>query len=261
MAGPVPLSEGDALYNSFVAVDRDDVAGMAQLLGRAQWIAKKRPSDFIVRVATAGAATYAGRRDVAVAELDAAFALRDIANPVAYQALGVLLMCIGDYERAGTVFHKLVAAYGPQNPSATANALYYGIVAGDTELIARILGDEALVQAARYCPSSEASFAALDILAQHDFAEHLADHQAVANSVLRDKQVRVNFTVVDDGSDTCMVTVRYYIVGDWALRSLLARQVHDRLCEMYEAKGLPSAAYVEILQQSILVMDGAAGAE
>ncbi len=258
MAGPVPLREGDALFERFVEIDPDDAVGMTQLLFRAQSVARKLPNDFLVRVSTAGAATFASRRDLAVAELMAAFALRDISHPYSYNVLGYLHTCVGNYARASTVYRELIAAHGPHDPTGTANALRHGVIAGDTDLIARILGDEALVQSAKQEPTSEWAFLALELLAQHEFMDHLADHQAAVNEVIHDWQVGVKLFVADDEGGSSMVVIQYLVLGDRRSRSQLTRQIHDRLCQMYEGKGLPSAAYIGILQHSILPADNKA---
>lgn len=252
MTQPLPRRKDLALFSELVKAGPSNPDRMVQLTWQARSLANQEPDNPVARVAHAAALICSGNRDKGVEELEAAYVLGRHATPAVRDMLASLLYFVGDYKRAGEVYHEIMTESGLRAIyEFRAKAVEYAVASGDWELL------ELLVAA-------KVALADLivGLLEKNGLHETLREHQGVIHDAIGDRQCQVQLSILPDESNAAediTVFVQHLVLADREERRELMRKIDEGLRALYASKGMNPIAYVGHLEFDILPMPVAKG--
>ena len=248
MTGATPLEAAHEIFNRLAVVEPDGSTEAAQFVIQLARLNRQNPGDVTTRTAYAQALLLTGNRDAALAQIDAAYGLRNGANYAVSDRLAVLHMCIAARQNAkGLALRTYFAAKEGAAPDAMHNAALVALWLGDMVLLKRT----AAAEAGRGEPSIATDF--VNILSSSFMAETLEGHQRIVIDCLGQTQAWVEFATDHDATPLIMIT--HYLATDAEGLRSTERQIYDRLGEYYVGLDMNPGAYLPHLYNALCLIE------
>ncbi|MEI6986375.1 MAG: hypothetical protein WCK65_09610 [Rhodospirillaceae bacterium] len=231
MGVPQPQTEDVEIFNEICGLDLYDICTksaqlrLRELIWRLNRLVRQQQSNFVLRTASAVALVKTAQRDLALPDLEAAYALRRCDLVPVQRALIRAFVTIGDFTRALSLAKELTS-----NPELRAqegviiNAAWTAFLAGDIEY---------LMELGEIAKSTNQDDLASQIIESFgaDMLHHLPRHQKIVQSILQPYPCWVYCNLLDDGHEPLLLSVNYAVkctkLERRALESKLVRALYD----------------------------------
>jgi hypothetical protein len=227
---PIPVTRSDQVFNSLTNVDIEDVDTAVRSLFQLRPLARQGKLDFTGRVALAQAALIAGYRDEALAQIDAAYRVREIGLLPVIDRLVMLFRYVADRDRAVELSRVIAEVPGVlKNKVPMINCVLTALWSGDVNYLTFLTSIE---------ESSEPyAMDVLTTLRDLGMLEHWNTHQQIIFNIVKNIQMHGEVLIVMDDSGRDILIHRIFIDGTRADPSDVEMKIEAALDSYFETLG------------------------